>query len=136
MNQNKRLLLWKKLKKSRFRDFRSKKIVSFHRSQLNFWKTWKWLYYLQLRMFIDKVKNFCDHSMILWKMAANRKHIGSFWIPPPASFRVNIVEHSIMYTLQTVDIRNISLPNFKNLTQCLLHPLLTLRPSALEPCHI
>ena len=43
----------------------------------------KWLYYLQLMMFIDKVKNFCDHSMILWEMAANRKPIGSFWTPPP-----------------------------------------------------
>ena len=53
----------KKLKKSRFRDFRSKKIVIFH--------------YLLLRMFIDKVKNFCDHSMILREMAANQKPIGT-----------------------------------------------------------
>ena len=48
----------------------------------------KWLYQLILGMFMDNVKNFCDHSMILWEMAANRKPIGSFWTPP-ASFRVN-----------------------------------------------
>ena len=30
-----------------------------------------------LRMFIDKVKNFCDHSMILREMAANQKPIGT-----------------------------------------------------------
>ena len=40
-------------------------------------------------MFMDKVKNFCDHSKILWEMAANRKHIGTLW-PPSASFRVKI----------------------------------------------
>ena len=28
-------------------------------------------------MFIDKVKNFCDHSMILREMAANQKPIGT-----------------------------------------------------------
>ena len=39
-------------------------------------------------MFMDKVKNFCDHSMILWELASNRNPIGSFWTPP-ASFRVN-----------------------------------------------
>ena len=31
----------------------------------------KWLNYLLLGMFIDKVKNFCDHSMILWEMAGD-----------------------------------------------------------------
>ena len=51
----------------------------------------KWLYYLLLKMFIDKVKNFCDHSMILWEMAANPKPTGHFWTPP-ASFRVNITK--------------------------------------------
>ena len=29
----------------------------------------KWLDYLVLGMFFDKVKKFCDHSMILWEMA-------------------------------------------------------------------
>ena len=38
-------------------------------------------------MYMDKVKNFCDHSMILWEMAANRKPTGHFWTTP-ASFRV------------------------------------------------
>ena len=32
---------------------------------------------------MDKVKNFCDHSMILWEMAANPKPTGHFWTPPP-----------------------------------------------------
>ena len=45
----------------------------------------KWLYYLLLKMFIDKVKNFCDHSMILWEMAANQKPIGTLWPPPHPS---------------------------------------------------
>ena len=36
---------------------------------------------------MDKVKNFCDHSMILWEMAANQKSKGTLW-PTPASFRV------------------------------------------------
>ena len=38
-------------------------------------------------MYMDKVKNFCDHSMILWEMAANQKPTGHFWTTP-ASFRV------------------------------------------------
>ena len=37
---------------------------------------------------MDKVKNFCDHSIILREMAANRKPTGHFWTTP-ASFRVN-----------------------------------------------
>ena len=45
-------------------------------------------------MFIDKVKNFCDHSMILREMAANQKPIGTLW-PPPASFRVKRSDHSL-----------------------------------------
>ena len=49
----------------------------------------KWLNYLVLGMFFDKVKKFCDHSMILWEMAGNLLTSGSFWHPPgpPASFR-------------------------------------------------
>ena len=47
----------KKLKKSRFRDFRLKKIVIFCWSQLNFWKTCqyskKWLYQLLVGMFME-----------------------------------------------------------------------------------
>ena len=47
----------------------------------------KWLDYLVLGMFFDKVKKFCDHSMILWEMAGvlltNRLNQ-----PPPAVFRV------------------------------------------------
>ena len=55
----------------------SKKIVIFE-----FQKKW-----LLVGMFMDKVKNFCDHSMILWEMAANQKSKGTLW-PTPASFRV------------------------------------------------
>ena len=47
----------------------------------------KWLYQLILGMFMDKVKNFCDHSMILWEMGANLLTDGTLW-SPPASFRV------------------------------------------------
>ena len=36
---------------------------------------------------MDKVKNFCDHSMILLEMAANQKPTRHFWTTP-ASFRV------------------------------------------------
>ena len=67
----------KKLKKKWFCDFRSEKILIFRWSQLNFWKTWqdskKGLDYLLGGMLIDKVKNFCDQSMI----------------PPLGFFRVN-----------------------------------------------
>ena len=39
-------------------------------------------------MYMDKVKNFCDHSIILWEMAGNLLTDG--WIPPhPMYFRVN-----------------------------------------------
>ena len=34
-------------------------------------------------MFVDKVKNFCDHSMILWEMAGDLLTSGHFWTPPP-----------------------------------------------------
>jgi hypothetical protein len=30
-------------------------------------------------MLMDKVKKFCDHSIFLWEMAANRKPIGTLW---------------------------------------------------------
>ena len=33
-------------------------------------------------MFMDKVKNFCDHSMILWEMAGDLVAGGHFWPPP------------------------------------------------------
>ena len=39
---------------------------------------------------MDKVKNFCDHKMILWEMGANLLINGHF-DPPPASFRVKIL---------------------------------------------
>ena len=38
-------------------------------------------------MFMDKVKNFCDHSMTMWEMTDILLTSGSFWTPP-ASFRV------------------------------------------------
>ena len=40
-------------------------------------------------MFMDKVKNFYDHSMILLEMAGDLLAGGHFW-PPPASFRVEL----------------------------------------------
>ena len=45
-------------------------------------------------MYMDKVKNFYDHSMILWEMAANQKSKGTLW-PTPASFRVKAKIHSL-----------------------------------------
>ena len=82
----------KNLKKNRFCDFLSQKIIISAQSRLNFWKTCqdskKWLDYLVLGMFFDKVKKFCDHSMILWEMAGDLLSSGQN-PPPPAVFRVN-----------------------------------------------
>ena len=96
----------KKLKKSRFRDFRFKKIVIFHRSQLNFWNTCpdsqKWLYYLLVDIFLDNVKNFCDYSMILWKMAGNLLTNGLNQSPPDVlglSWKENKILTANVWTL-------------------------------------
>ena len=40
---------------------------------------------------MDKVKNFCDHSMTLREMTDNLLTNGHFWTPP-ASFRVNLTK--------------------------------------------
>ena len=48
------------------------------------------LYYLVLGMFMDKVKKFCDHSMILWEMAGDLLTDGLNQ-PPPAVFRVKLL---------------------------------------------
>ena len=45
---------------------------------------------------MDKVKNFCDHSMILWEMAGDLLTSGSFW-PPPASLRVKCNKTATKY---------------------------------------
>ena len=42
-------------------------------------------------MFMDKVKNFCDHSMILWEMAGDLLTSGSFW--PPPLHRLGLNQH-------------------------------------------
>ena len=34
-------------------------------------------------MFMDKVKNFCDHSMTLREMTDNLLSSSHFWTPPP-----------------------------------------------------
>ena len=39
----------------------------------------KWLDYLLVGMFIDKVKKFCDHSMILLEMAGDLLTNGHLW---------------------------------------------------------
>ena len=49
----------------------------------------KFLDYLVLGMFMDKVKKFCEPSLILWEMAGDLLTSGSFWTPP-ASFRVKV----------------------------------------------
>ena len=71
-----------KIEKSQFCDFRSQKVAICWQSWLNFWKTCqdikKLLYQLLVGMFMDKVKNFCDHSIILWEMAGNLH--GPFWV--------------------------------------------------------
>ena len=65
--------------------FDPKKIIIFYRSQMNFWNPFqgkkKWLDHLLVGMFMDKVKNFCNHSMILWELADGLLTNG--WIPPP-----------------------------------------------------
>ena len=40
-------------------------------------------------MFMDKVKKFCDHSMILWEIAGYLLTNGQN--PPPMSFWVNVI---------------------------------------------
>ena len=49
----------------------------------------KWLYYLLVGMYMDKVKIFYDHSMTLREMTDNLPTSCHFWTPGPASFRVN-----------------------------------------------
>ena len=49
----------------------------------------KWLYYLLVGMFMDKVKNFCDHSMTLREMTDNLLTTGHFWTPPPHPLGLN-----------------------------------------------
>ena len=39
----------------------------------------KWLGYLVIEMFMDRVKKFCDHSMILWEMAGDLLTSGQNW---------------------------------------------------------
>ena len=51
---------------------------------------------------MDKVKNFCEHSMILWEMAGNLVTDG-LPQPPPGSFRVNtsyLTDSYISFTLK------------------------------------
>ena len=60
----------KRLKKSGFRDFRSKIFLILRRSRLNFLKTCRdskkmTLPTSRFGIFMDKVKNFYDHSIIL-----------------------------------------------------------------------
>ena len=80
----------KKLKKNWFCDFRPQKIIIFYRSRPNFWKTCqdnkKLPYHLLVGMFMDKVKNFCDHSMTLREMTDNLPTTVHFWTPPASFF--------------------------------------------------
>ena len=41
----------------------------------------KWLDYLLVGIIMDKAKNFCGHSMILWKMAGNLLTNGQIPLP-------------------------------------------------------
>ena len=88
-------------KKNWFCDFRPQKIIIFYRSRPNFWKTCqdskKLPYHLLVGMFMDKVKNFCDHKMILWEMGTNLLTNGTLWSPSPASIRVNIGTQNLLW---------------------------------------
>ena len=46
--------------------------------------------YLVLGMFMDKVKKFCDHSMILWEMAGNLLTSGQNHTPPLGLLGLNL----------------------------------------------
>ena len=48
----------------------------------------KWLDFLLVGIIMDKVKNFCCLSIILWEMAGNLLTNGQVPPPPPGSFRV------------------------------------------------
>ena len=85
----------KKLNKSQFCDFRSNKIVIFSVSEKSVKILKTWLYYLQFRMFIDKVKNFCDHSMILWEIAAN----SNFFPPYSLNRHLRVSQHCAYFLL-------------------------------------
>ena len=51
---------------------------------------------------MDKVKNFCDHSTILWEMAGDLLTSGHFWTPP-ASFRVKIQTLLLAFYVHLMD---------------------------------
>ena len=94
-------MLWKNWKKIDFVIFDPKK--SWSRLRLG-WISGKpvkivkkWLNYLVLEMFLDILKKFCDHSMILWEMAGDLPNNGLNQ-PPPMSFRVkSIILNYLMY---------------------------------------
>ena len=75
MKQNQRLLYWKNWKKVDFAIFDPKKsrcLVGLGQISGKPVKVVKKLFYQLIpEMFMDKVKNFCDHSMILWEMAGD-----------------------------------------------------------------
>ena len=58
----------------------------------------KWLYYLLVGMFMDKVKNFCDHSIPLREMTDNLQTTGHLWTPPPHPLGLRLFIHAFMST--------------------------------------
>ena len=63
----------------------------------------KWPYHLLVGMFVDKVKNVCDYSMILWERGANLLTAGILWSPPLlASFRLILKEHQFQIKLNSI----------------------------------
>jgi hypothetical protein len=86
--------------------FRSQKITIFHRSWLNLWKTCQDFIYLVVGMFMDKVKNIWDHSMILWKMAGDL--LTNSQNPPlPTSFRIYYSCKSCRFNWNILKIQDI-----------------------------
>ena len=65
----------------------------------------KWLYYLLVGMYMDKVKIFCDHSMTLREMTDNLPASGHFWTPP-ASFRVKNYQSNRKFQILLFFVKN------------------------------
>ena len=58
----------------------------------------KWLDYILVGMFMDKVKNFCDHSIPLREMTDNLQTTGHLWTPPPHPLGLKLFIHAFMST--------------------------------------
>ena len=70
----------------------------------------KWLDYLLLGMFIDKVKKFCDHSMILWEMVGDLLSFTSVVLAPFFLFLVKYLLGQMMLVLK-LTIKDYNTPN-------------------------